>query len=303
MTLVRSFDHMIKHLKNQAEVKRVAVVYGTDSHSEFALSKAIEAGFICAIMIGPKDKVETFPVFKKFPEAVSFIDVSDVDEAAQIAVELIQKGEADVLMKGNINTDNLLRAVLNKQTGILPQGEVLTHLSVAEIPLYPKLLFFMDAAVIPYPTMEQRKKMLKSMVYACQQFGIEEPKIGLIHFTEKVNEKFTNSTDYVELVKASKKGALGRVVLDGPLDISTACNQEMALIKGIDSPLGGEADGLMFSNIDAGNVFYKTLVLFGQAEMAGVLLGPSCPVVVTSRADSGMSKFNSIAMACLIAER
>ena len=300
MTFIRSFKEIDECLKKQKTVKRVAVVCGTDSHSQYALSKAIEAGFIKVVMVGPRKEVESYPIFEKYPGSVRFIDVLDVDEAARIAVQLIREGDADILMKGNINTDNLLRVVLDKNDGILPAGKLLTHLSIAQIPRYDKLLFFMDAAVIPYPSFEQRVSMIQYTAAACHKFGIEKPNIALIHFTEKVNKKFPNSTDYVKLVDEAAKGTFGEVVVDGPIDISTACEKECGNIKGIESPIGGQADALMFPNIDASNVFYKTLCLFGQAEMAGLLMGPDCPVVVTSRGDSGQTKFNSIAMACLI---
>ena len=296
---MKNFKMVIDRLKVSKIKKKVAVICGTDSHSEQAISAAINDGFIEVIMVGPQKEVESYPIFSKFPEAVQFINIPDPDQAAQCGVELIRQGKADILMKGIINTDNLLRVVLNKQKGLLPSGRVLTHLSLAQIPSYQKFIFFMDAAVIPYPTLEQRRAMIGYMVDTCHKFGLEMPRIALVHFTEKINPKFPYSLDCEKLVEQSKLGLLGKLILDGPLDLFTACSPEGAAIKGIESPLQGEADGLVFASIESGNVFYKSVTLFGQAEMAGLLMGTDCPIIITSRSDSAQTKYNSIALACL----
>ena len=300
METVRSFKMLLNKLNDQKVTKRVAVVCGTDSHSEYAITRAIEAGFATFIMVGDKSAVESYEVFKSHPNAVSFLNIVDPDEAADKAVSLVKTGKADVLMKGIINTDNLLRSILNKEHGILPKGKVLTHLSVAEIPSHSKLLLFTDAAVIPYPTLEQRIAMLKYMAEVCNDFGISKPHLALIHCTEKVSPRFPHSVDYVSLKELAAEGEFGKTLLDGPMDVSTACDIESSAIKGIDSVIGGDADGLMFPNIESGNVFYKTLSLFAKAEIAGFLKGTMCPVVITSRSDSGLTKFYSLATACLI---
>jgi phosphate acetyltransferase/phosphate butyryltransferase len=221
------------------------------------------------------------------------------DEAARTAVQMIREGKADILMKGLINTDTLLHAILDKEHGLLPKGKVLTHLAVVQIPTYNKLLFFSDAAVIPRPSLQQRIEMIWYAIHTCRDFGIKQPRIALIHFSEKVSAKFQNSLDYVNLVELAEAGEFGDVIIDGPLDVKSACEESAADIKGIVSPINGQADVLIFPNIEAGNTFYKTVSLFAKAEMAGLLQGPICPVVLPSRSDSGLSKYYSIAMACL----
>ena len=198
-----------------------------------------------------------------------------------------------------INTDNLLHAILDKEKGLLPKGKILTHLAVMEIPTYHKLLFFSDAAVIPRPTLQQRIEMIWYAICTCRHFGIEQPRIALIHCTEKVSAKFPHSLDYVNIVELAEAGEFGNVIIDGPLDVRTACEQASGDIKGIVSPINGQADVLIFPNIESGNAFYKSVSLFAQAEMAGLLQGPICPVVLPSRSDSGLSKYYSMAMACL----
>lgn len=302
MALITNFEALIKELKTLNKKTTVAVVNGVDSHSRESITSAIEQQLIDVIMIGSKSLVEDYPIFSKYPEAVKFIDVDEVDEAARVAVQLIHKGQADVLMKGLINTDNLLRVVLDKESGLLPQGNTLSHLAIADIPNRDKLLFFSDAAVIPSPTLDHKKVIIRYILAVCRSFGIAQPKVGLVHFTEKVNEKFPNSTDAVALKSLAKEGFFGDVIMDGPIDLSTACDSACANLKGIDSKLKGDADVLLLPNIESGNVFYKSLALFAKADMAGVLLGTSCPVITTSRSDSSKTKFNSIAMACLMVQ-
>ncbi len=302
MTVINNFRTLVEQLKKNGRKTRVAVVYGIDSHSEEAISAAIKHQFIDVVMVGPKAEVENYPIFKEFPESVQYIDVNNPDEAAKEAVLLIHEEKADVIMKGLINTDNLLKVILNKESGLLPAGTVLSHLAIADIPSYNKLLFFSDAAVIPYPTIEHKQAILNYMIHTCHKFGIVKPKIGLIHFTEKVNERFPNSTEAVTLKKMAIDGEFSDALIDGPLDLSTACDFSCADLKGIASPIQGNADALLLPNIESANIFYKALVLFAKAEMAGVLLGTQCPVVTTSRSDSSKTKFNSIAMACLMVQ-
>jgi phosphate butyryltransferase len=229
-----------------------------------------------------------------------FVDDEDVDVAAAKAVALVREGKADVIMKGLLNTDNLLKAILNKETGILPKGQVLTHLTCAKLPMYDKLLFMTDVAVIPYPTKEQREQQLQYLLTLCRKMGVEEPRIALISCSEKVNPKhFPCTVEYRELVEKSQTGAFGPCIVDGPLDLKTSLSPAALHKKGLTSPLEGQSDGLIFSDIQAGNVFYKTITLFCQAETAAILKGPQVPVVLTSRGDSPQSKFYSMALACL----
>lgn len=202
-------------------------------------------------------------------------------------------------MKGLINTDNLLRAVLKKEKGLLPPGNILSHVAIAQIPLYHKLLLFSDAAVIPRPGLAQFRAMIANDIALCRKLGNDEPRVALIHCSEKVNEKFPHTLDYVQLKEEARAGKFGAAFIDGPMDAKTACDSHSGEIKGLSSPVVGNADIMIFPNIESGNTFYKTLSLFGDANMAGMLTGTVAPVVVPSRSDSGNSKFYSLALACL----
>ena len=282
MEPIRNFAQLTAHLKTLNKRKRIAVVCANDPNTEYAISRALEEGIAEFLMIGDSAILEKYPTLKKYPQYVSTLHIEDSDEAAREAVRIVREGGADILMKGIINTDNLLRAILDKEHGLLPKGKILTHLAVMQIPTYDKLLFFSDAAVIPRPTLQQRIEMIWYAIHTCRHFGIEQPRIALIHCTEK-----------------AEAGEFGNVIIDGPLDVKTSCEKTSGNIKGIVSPIDGEADVLIFPNIESGNAFYKAVSLFSHADMAGLLQGPSCPVVLPSRSDSGLSKYYSIAMACL----
>lgn len=299
MEPIRSFGQLTSHLISLKRRKRIAVVCANDPNTEYAIARALEEGIAEFLMIGDSDIINKYPSLRNYPDYVKFIHIENPDEAAREAVRIARRGEVDILMKGIINTDNLLHAILDKEQGLLPKGKILTHLSVVQIPTYDKLLFFSDAAVIPRPTLQQRIEMIWYAIQTCYSFGIEQPKIALIHFTEKVSAKFPTSLDYVNIVELAEAGEFGNVIIDGPLDVRSACEEASADIKGIVSPINGQADVLIFPNIESGNAFYKSVSLFAHAEMAGLLQGPVCPVVLPSRSDSGLSKYYSIAMACL----
>ena len=269
---------MTRFLQERGTRKRVAVICANDASTRYAIEKGQGMGFIEPI----------------------YIDGEDKDECARRAVSMVRNGDADILMKGLINTDNVLRAILNKDTGILRPGHVLTHVAMAEIPKYEKLLFFTDAAVIPIPTKEQRRQQIHYLGYVCHALGIDEPRISLIHCAEKVSEKtFPYTVDYLEIIALAQSGYFGRCIIDGPLDLKSPLDSGSLLEKGIHSAIDGQADALVFPDIVAGNVFYKTLTLFGYAKTAGVLQGTMCPVVLPSRADSPDSKYHSLALAAI----
>lgn len=294
MKAIENFEELIAYLAGGMEPKRVAVVCPYDEGTQEAVERAMEAGFIKPIFVGDPKLIG--PALKDVPR----LKATDEVDAAAKAVQLVHEGMADVLMKGLLNTDDLLRAVLNKQTGILQEGRIVTHLTCAELPEYDKLLFMTDVAVIPKPTEEQRKQQLKYLLRLCRSFGIKEPGVALVNCSEKVDEKhFPHTAEYKRLIQEAEKGKYGECVVDGPLDLKTSLSGKALRKKGLHSPLRGHADALIFPDIQSGNVFYKTITLFCRATTAAVLAGPDVPVVLTSRADDADSKFYSLALACI----
>ena len=301
MKTIKSFQDIISHLQSVEEKKTVAVVWAEDDVTRSAVLKGLEAGIITVTFVGCRQEIEADERLAQYKSQFTIIDAADRDDAAAKAVTEVREDRANVLMKGLLNTDNLLRAVLNKETGILPKGNVLTHVTVAEIPELERLLLFTDAAVLPNPTVEQRIEQVKYVTKIAHALHIEEPKISLIHCSEKVDERhFPCTADYVQMKEKAAQGEFGKCIVDGPLDLKTSLCYESMHHKGIESPINGEADALLFPEIESGNVFYKTITLLCKAQTAGLLQGAKVPVVLPSRGDTIESKFYSLAVASTI---
>lgn len=302
MKRISSFAELTAHLQSVNSRKRLAVANAVDSHTLDAVLMAVEKGIVEAFLIGDVAAIESPELFAHNPSPfIHIVDIPDVNQATLEAVRMVRMGEADILMKGLVNTDVILRAILDKENGLLSPGRVMTYNAALEIPGYHKLLFFSDPAVIPSPSLVQRTAMIKYAIASAHKFGIERPKVALIHATEIANPKIHYMQDYLDIMDAWRKGEFGDVIMDGPLDIFLALDKERGSIKNVPSPVLGDADILIFPNFESANIFYKGVSLFGGAEMGGLLQGTDKPVVMTSRSESVQSKFYSIAMACILA--
>ena len=302
MESIKSFKDLTSHLTASQHRKRMAVANAVDSHTLEAVLMAVDEGIIEAYLIGDVAVIEPFILERpNISSYIHIIDVPEVNEATVEAVRMVKEGEADILMKGLVNTDVILRAILNKEKGLLPSGNVLTYNAALEIPGYHKLIFFSDPAVIPYPTLVQRTAMIKYAINTCRKFGVEKPKIALIHATEIANPKIQFMSDYLEIMQSWRAGEFGDVIIDGPLDIFLALDKERGGVKHVPTPLLGDADVLIFPDFASANVFYKGVASFANAQMGGILQGTSKPCVLTSRGESSLSKFYSIAVACILA--
>jgi len=220
--------------------------------------------------------------------------------AGRRARDMVREGEADVLMKGLIPTSDYMKLILDKEQGLLPPGNVLTHLSVWELPALDRLLFGSDVAIIPLPDVETKKKILRYCVDAAHDFGLETPKAALIAASEKVSPKMP-ATQEAAAIAADAADDFPDAIVHGPLALDVALSPEACRIKGLETPVGGEADIVVFPNIETGNVFYKSSTLLSGATLAAVVVGTMAPCVLTSRADSETSKFLSIALGCRLA--
>lgn len=301
MNLISSFSDLTNHLKSVNSRKRLAVANATDTHTLDAVLMAVDAGIVEAFLIGDVAAIESPRLFEhNLSPYIHIIDIPGVLEATLEAVRMVKSGEAEILMKGLVNTDVLLRAILDKEKGLLPAGKVLSFSAALEVPGYHKLIFFADPVVIPSPNLIQRTEMIKYAIETAYKFGIQKPKIALIHATEVANPKIHYMQDYIDIKDEWRKGEFGDVILDGPLDVFLALDKERGGIKNVHTPVLGDADILIFPNFESANVFYKGLSLFAGAEMGGLLQGTEKPVVLTSRSESIQSKFYSIALAAIL---
>ncbi|SMO85841.1 phosphate butyryltransferase [Saccharicrinis carchari] len=284
---------------------RAAVVAPEDTHTLEAVVKSSRDGFIYPILIGDSAIISNLlpASFAQDNSRFEIVACTDKAEAAKLAVAMVKRGEADIVMKGLIRTDLLLKAVLDKKKGLMkPQG-VLSYVCAMEIPAYPKLLLITDPAVLPFPNLQQKVAMAKYAVEMAHNIGITKPKIALMSASEKVSPHFPNSQEYQTMCKMTNEGEIGNCIMDGPLDLFLACNPASVALKGSHTPVAGDADILLFPSLEASNPFYKSLMLFGGAELAGLISGTTHPVVVMSRSDSFKTKYYCLALACLLVEK
>ena len=298
MQFHNDFDSIIASLAARSERARVAVVCPHDEHTCEAVADAIKASLADFVLVGDPARIPFAA-----DEHVSIVNILDNDAACAAAVALAREGKVDVLMKGLVNTDNLLRAILNKETGILPRGTVMSHITAAQIPGRHKLLLFSDACVIPFPNDEQFAAITGYLIDTLRTLGVEQPRVALTHCTEKTSPKFPITLSYAMLKEQCAAGAMGNAIVDGPMDVKTALDPESGAIKGIVSPVNGDADAIVFPDIEAGNTFYKTISWLAHATMAGMIVGTQVPVVLPSRGDSSRSKLCSLALAISVARR
>ncbi len=303
MKAIKTLNEMVEHVKGLGLKKRIAVVSAEDPNTVGAIAKAVNEGFAEAIMMGKADKIKAVCEAEGLnPNQFTIIDIQDEVQCASEAVRMVRDGEADVLMKGLIGTDKFLKAVLNKKEGLLPPKAVMSYVCAVEVPKYDKLLFLTDTAVIPFPDLNQKIAMLKYSVSMAKKFGIEMPKVALLSAAEKASQHFPSHTDYSVMCQMVNRKQLPACTIDGPIDMFLACDPESVKIKGVPTPVNGEADVLIFPSIEASNIFYKGVMLFGGGELAGLIQGTIKPVVVMSRSESPASKFYCIALSCLMAE-
>ena len=282
--------------------KKMIVAYGQDTHSIGATDMAIKAGLVDVTLVGDPEEI------KKSCEAegvdinqYTIIAESDDVKAVEIAVKAVHNGEYDVLMKGVVPTDKYMRGILNKEWGLLPAGTTLSHITVLQIPAYHKLLIVSDVAVLPLPSLEQKKQIAKYLVQTANTLGIEEPKVALLAPSEQLLPKVVSSVEAAALSEMGQNGELAKALFQGPLALDVAIDPESVKIKKLTGPGAGDADCLLFPNIESGNVFFKACTKFGGAELAAMVAGPTAPCVLTSRGDTALTKKYSIALACLAA--
>lgn len=297
---IRNFDDLLGQVKQQPK-KRLVVVNGIDEITLEALNEAVEMGLVAPVLTGDQDGIEkACKELNMDIRKYRIIHTSSDREAAEKAVELIHNGEADLIMKGMVSTDKFMKVLLKKEYELVPPKGILSHVALMVNSHYHKLLIFSDAGVIPYPDLHQKILMTRYLIRTARSLGIEKPKVALIAPTEQIIISIQSCMDGATIAKMAEHGQITGGDVDGPMALDVAINRESALIKGFTSPVAGDADCLLFPNIDAANVFYKTNSKLCHAQMAGIIAGAKVPAVVSSRGDSEKTKLNSIAMASLI---
>ncbi|EKS7867473.1 phosphate butyryltransferase [Bacillus cereus] len=284
--------------------KTVAVAVAEDHEVIEAVAKAIKLQLAQFRLYGNQEKIMGMLQEHglQTSEHVEVIAAMSSAEAAELSVKAVRNDEADVLMKGNIPTANILKAVLNKEWG-LRKGSVLSHVAAFEVQNYDRLIFVTDAAMNIAPDVTQKAAIIQNTVEVAQAIGIDLPKVAPIAAVEVVNPAMQATIDAAMLTQMNRRGQIKDCIVDGPLALDNAVSQIAAEHKGIVSNVAGKADILLVPTIEAGNVLYKSLVYFADAKVGAMIAGAKAPIVLTSRADSAETKVYSLALAVATASK
>lgn len=297
--MLRNFKELREKVGSCAP-KTVAVACAHDAHTLEAVLRAADEGILRYALVGRKDDI--LRIGRELGHTISEGDVIPAEtdeEAAKLAVSLVREGRADFLQKGLMQTATILKAVVNKETGI-GLGRPMSHTALLEIPGYHKLLGVADGGMIPAPDLAAKKAIVHNAAELFRQLGYERPLISAVCAAETVSPKIIETVDAAALKEAALAGAFGNCYVEGPISLDLALDKASAKIKGYESPVCGETDILLVPSMAAGNMMVKGLLIFAGAKMVGVVTGAKCPIALNSRSASFEEKYNSL-LACALA--
>lgn len=300
MEPIKSLKSMEKFAKEKKSPTMV-VAYGQDEDTIKACNRAVKENIVEVILVGDQKVINQQCKNLNIP-ANNFKIIHEPNEKASgaVSVQLIADKKAHILMKGLISTPYFLKAILNKELNLLPKKVCISHATLLEVPAYDKLLMLSDVAMIPEPDLDQKIQMINYNIQIAKKLGIKNPKIALISANEKVTSKIPSTVDAAIISKMADRGQIKGAIIDGPLAFDVAVSKKACEIKGLNSPIQGYADMLIFPEIVSANVFFKAATIFSQGTLAGILTGIPFPTVLVSRADSDDSKYYSIVFATII---
>ena len=300
-----SFQDLINQVKGKSN--RVVVPGANNAEALQAIKMADDNGLIShGILIGPIAQVKEMVQETGLPEdKFEFIDCEDVPTMCKLAVDQILAGKGDFLIKGLVDTKYYMKAILNKEANLVPQGALLSHFVLYSTPKYPKPFAITDSAVVIAPSLEQKAKIIENAVHTMHQLGLENPKVACVCPVEKVNEKIPSTVDAAALAQMNAEGKITGCVVEGPYDFYISMSAQRAAEKGITGKqVAGQADILVLPDLDAANPLYKALAFFGEEmEAAAILVGPKIPVILPSRADDPKVKLNAIALCSFLKDQ
>ncbi|ACC98917.1 Putative phosphotransacetylase [Elusimicrobium minutum Pei191] len=301
----KNFTDLITQVKGKSN--RVVVPGANNSEALEAIKMADENGLISSgILIGPEAQVkEMMSAIGLKEDKFTFIECADVPTMCNLAVEQIIKGNGDFLVKGLVDTKYYMKAILNKEAGLVPEGAILTHFVLFEAAKYKKMFAVSDSAILISPTLEQKVKIINNAVSVFNKIGVENPKVSMVCPVEKVNEKIPSTVDAAALVEMNKKGDIKGCVIEGPYDVYMTFSKELAAEKGIkNAEIPGDVDLCVLPDLDAANPLYKALTFFGEGvKAATILVGAKIPVILPSRADAPNTKLNAIALCSFLKDQ
>jgi len=294
------YDRLIAQCAALAPVP-TAVVHPCDAASLAGALQAAAAGLIVPLLVGPEARLRRIAGEEGLDIShCRLIDAPHSHASADTGVALVRTSEAAALMKGSLHTDELMAAVVHRETGIRTARRI-SHVFIMDVPTYPKLLFITDAAVNITPTLDDKVDIVANAIELAQALGVAVPKVAILSAIETVSAKIPSTIDAAALCKMADRGQIKGAVLDGPLAFDNAISKEAAAMKGIVSPVAGDADILLVPDLEAGNMLAKELTFLANADAAGIVLGARVPIVLTSRADSVRARLASAAVAAIYA--
>jgi len=300
VNLITKFEQVFEKIKTHPK-KQIAVAVAHDPTVIDAVIMADELDITDYILVGDEKKIIGISEDAGFDVKVNKIyNETNSIKAVEKAVQLVKSNKADILMKGFVNTDDFLRGVLNRENG-LKTGKIMSHVYVLESSALKRLLFITDGSVNIYPDLETKCSIILNSIYLANIFDITDPKVAVTTAIELANPKMPSTIDAAVLAKMSQRGQFSGKIIDGPLALDNAISPWAAEHKGIGGPVAGKADIIVVPSIEAGNMLCKAHVYLTGGNLAGVVIGASAPIVLTSRADNSQSKLNSIATAVLMA--
>ena len=297
-----NFQRLIAAVKALPAIP-TAVAHPCDESSLAGALDAAKLGIIVPILVGPRQKILAAASAAKLDvDPYEIVDAEHSHAAAEKAVALVREGRAELLMKGSLSTDELLGAVVRRETG-LRTARRLSHCFILDVPNHPKPLIITDAAINIFPTLEEKVDIVQNAIDLAHALKIDNPYVAILSATESVNPKLQSTVEAAALCKMAERGQITGGVLDGPLALDNAISLEAAQIKKITGPVAGHADILVVPDLEAGNVLAKSLSFLADADSAGIVLGARVPITLTSRADSVQSRLASCAVAAVVAAR
>lgn len=292
----KNFDALIETVQNFESVRKVVVICAHDEHTLEAVFKGVSEGIVSPILIGQKAKITSILEEMKVTLDEALIYDAETDpEAASLGVAMIREGKADFIMKGKINTADLLKAVVNKEKG-LRTGSVMSVVALHEVPGYHKLLCITDGGMMMYPNLEEKKQVLENAVKTFNSMGYENPKVAVLAAVEAVNPKMPETVDADAIKQMNLSGEIKNCMVEGPISYDLAMSKESAEIKGYKSEVCGDPDILLVPNITVGNILSKAIVYTAGAKMAGFIVGAKVPIVLTSRGATTEEKYLSLVL-------
>jgi phosphate acetyltransferase len=295
------YERLIAKAKEAPAATTTLVVHPCDETALRGPTEAAAAGIIVPILVGPAAKINA--VAREHHLDISrfeLVDVAHSEEAAAKAVALIREGRGELLMKGSLHTDELMRAVTSGATGLRTARRI-SHVFIMDVPTYPETLFITDAAINIAPDLDVKRDIVQNAIDLYTQVGLGTPRVALLSAVETVTSKIPSTIDAAALCKMADRGQITGGVLDGPLAFDNAIDPEAARIKGIKSEVAGRAQILVVPDLEAGNMLAKNLIFLAKADGAGIVLGARVPIILTSRAESVRSRMASCAVAVLYA--